>query len=740
MNIASLTALLSAIVNLAIGLSVVLRDRHRRTFVTFSLFAFSLAFYELWTFLAQALGAPLFAWLSILCAIALPPAALSFFRSFLADDARKPPPWPKPITVTAVVLCVALGYIALSSRRLLDGPLFQVPLAAYMILGLYSGVFEVYQKRRQSIAPVEKQRLLYLLVGAAAAVTFGLTAFIPGLSGGLQATGNVIAILYMYFLSQTLFRYRLLDLNELLGKMVVLSTLVLLLSAIYWVLLVWVGQEQRGLFFFNTVVASFVILILFDTLRAWMEESVNRRLFRQKYELRRGLEVLRRRLANVIDVRELPRATMEALDASRRVTHASIYLLDQEGSSFDLAGHLGPRPTDRMDLAARRPLVDKLKASGVLTLEGLAREQQARQAAGDDKEVETLDAVGQALGEMSASVCIPISGDEELLGLLCLRDERLREAYSSDELDLFRQLAAQMGICIENSHVYERMKERDRLAALGEMAAGLAHEIRNPLGAIKGAAQFLLPSEGRPPEPTPGTEGEFLGIIVEEVNRLNRVVSQFLDYARPYRGEPAPLDLNDVVRKTNQLLEREIKEAADRPGARSGARVDVQVVLADALPRVRADSEQLRQVFLNLGLNAIQAMPDGGRLTISTSQRKGRRGTPAGMLEVRFRDTGTGIAPEKLKKLFIPFFTTKERGTGLGLPISQRIVQNHGGSIEVRSQVGKGTTFTVLLPVETTADVGEAVVSARVRPDATSRPVQVPASLAAASAAGNRRE
>ena len=119
---------------------------------------------------------------------------------------------------------------------------------------------------------------------------------------------------------------------------------------------------------------------------------------------------------------------------------------------------------------------------------------------------------------------------------------------------------------------------------------------------------------------------------------------------------------------------------------------------------MRADAEQLLQVFLNLSQNALQAMPEGGRLLISTSLRRAtRRGAAAAFLEVRFRDTGVGIPPGDLKKLFIPFFTTKEKGTGLGLPISQRIIKNHGGTIEVRSQPGEGATFTVLLPVESDA-------------------------------------
>jgi two-component system, NtrC family, sensor histidine kinase HydH len=252
-------------------------------------------------------------------------------------------------------------------------------------------------------------------------------------------------------------------------------------------------------------------------------------------------------------------------------------------------------------------------------------------------------------------------------------------------------VAASIGVTLQNSQLYERMKERDRLAALGQMAAGLAHEIRNPLGSIKGAAQFLQPT-GSQPADAAGTR-EFLGIIVEEVDRLNKIVSQFLDYARPYRGDQNPLDINDVVRKTLHLIDKE--RSAD---------VEISTSFIEGLPPVRADAQQLRQVFLNLTLNALEAMPKGGKLHVSTSLRRStRRGAAAAFLEIRFRDTGVGIPPGDQRNLFIPFFTTKERGTGLGLPISQRIIENHGGTIEVRSQTGAGSTFTVLLPVEADA-------------------------------------
>ncbi len=705
MNIQALSSLLAAFVTLAIGASVLLRDRTRRTYTTFAVFTVNVALYHIFDFAAASLHNRWYAWLSFWPAAFIPTSAVRFFRAFLSEPAiggkRRT---PRVTYVWTAGWCGALVY-GIVVRPIHEELYFTIPFAVYVFGGLYRCVLDLYLQYRATVTRVEKARIRYLMIGGFVATTLAITDFLPRLGVAFPTIGNVLAILYLYFLSQTLFRYRLLDLNELLGKMMVLGTLVMILTIVYGLLLAWVGgASQTGLFFPNTVVASFVILILVEPVRTRLENLINRWLVRERFELRFRVDGLRRELMNVIDVRDMVRRILASLEESRRVTHASVYLIDADAAGYDLAGQVGPKPVDRLDVAARRPFFDRLRA-GPIALEALERELVALEAehggSGPEKDVEILDAVARTLEEAKASLAIPITGGsvaqsdrtgdtEIILGVICLRDERLRNAFGLDDLDMFRLLAAQAAITIENSRVYERMKERDRLAALGEMAAGLAHEIRNPLGAIKGAAQLLIAPDGKIRPPANQDMGEFLHIIVEEVNRLNRVVSQFLDYARPYKGEVSEVDVNDVLRRTTQLLETQ--ENA------KGVKIDIR--LAEGLPRVRGDAEKLRQVFLNLGINAFQAMGGAGTLSIATDRSGGRRrGESGSFVEIRFRDTGTGIPRELMKNLFIPFFTTKEHGTGLGLPISQRIVSHHGGAIEVRSEPGKGTTFTVLLPV-----------------------------------------
>jgi signal transduction histidine kinase len=242
---------------------------------------------------------------------------------------------------------------------------------------------------------------------------------------------------------------------------------------------------------------------------------------------------------------------------------------------------------------------------------------------------------------------------------------RLEESYST--------LRQQADLILE---IEEQLRRADRLSALGELSAGMAHEIRNPLGAIRGTAEIL--QEGIPPE---DKRYEFACILIREVDRLNRVVQDFLRFAKPAPVERGRFDVHEVLREIILLTRQQAVKNSITLELREGS-----------LPVIAGDREQLKQAFLNLILNALQAMPYGGTLTITTQLHDARA-------VILFTDTGQGIPPADLERIFNPFFTTRKEGTGLGLAISHRIVQGHGGRIDVTSSPGEGTTFTVLLPL-----------------------------------------
>jgi len=255
---------------------------------------------------------------------------------------------------------------------------------------------------------------------------------------------------------------------------------------------------------------------------------------------------------------------------------------------------------------------------------------------------------------MNLSISQLLNSTGEQLGLVIIFEDISREIKMEDE--------------------FRRMGE---LAAVGQLAASIAHELRNPLSSIKGAAQFL-----RKEYEHENSIVEFLGIIIEEVNGLNKLTTEFLDFARPMQLELKPTSVNKVVEKTLQLMSVHITDH----------NTAVQEVLNPAAPEIQADEQQLDQVLKNIIINALQAMPEGGVLSVQTGP------TSSGGVYISVSDTGIGIQLDKIERIFQPFFTTKTKGTGLGLSVVQKIVENHGGRIEVTSDPGVGSTFKIILP------------------------------------------
>ena len=226
-------------------------------------------------------------------------------------------------------------------------------------------------------------------------------------------------------------------------------------------------------------------------------------------------------------------------------------------------------------------------------------------------------------------------------------------------------------------------RRSERLAALGQLSAGLAHEIRNPLAVIKGSAETLT----RKLEPSNAVAAELAGYISSEVNKLNALVSRFLDFARP-------LDLDLRPQELPALIDEALKSVRDRFPE---ARVEVEREYAENLPKAPVDAAFCEQVFTNLAQNAYEAMAGEGKLRIkvAAANANGRRG-----VEIDFEDTGPGITEGLGEQIFNPFFTTKKDGVGLGLSIVSKIVDEHRGSIRVASEPGQGACFRVFLPVE----------------------------------------
>ena len=242
----------------------------------------------------------------------------------------------------------------------------------------------------------------------------------------------------------------------------------------------------------------------------------------------------------------------------------------------------------------------------------------------------------------------------------------------------YKKLRSQADLIIE---IEDQLRRAERLSALGELSAALAHEVRNPLGSIRGSAEILM-DDYRPSD----SKYEFCEILVKESERLNRVVEDYLRLARPQPAETRSCDIVEELRTIVVLLTADAK--------RRGLRLEVT---SGRLPQVKGDPEKLRQAFLNIILNGLQATPEGGTVTITADHTEATEDKTASVV-INFTDSGPGIESDKLDRVFEPFFTTKDGGTGLGLAVTRKIIESHGGQISIISTLGCGANFQVILP------------------------------------------
>ena len=279
------------------------------------------------------------------------------------------------------------------------------------------------------------------------------------------------------------------------------------------------------------------------------------------------------------------------------------------------------------------------------------------------------------------------------------KEEKERFQKTAEELQVSLNLLKEQSEKLED--LEEKLRQTDRLALVGELTASMAHEVRNPLGSIRGTVEILrdeLPEDAR--------NSEFFQILLQETERLNRVVENFLSVSRKQSSQKSVFDLREVIHNTNLLLRSRVRKVG----------IDIRLQLPDFPFTVEAVADHWQQVLLNLLLNAIQAMPDGGEITVRlekvspkqdvTENSEGENKTRAEEGCLIIRDQGSGIPREVIGKIFQPFYTTKPEGTGLGLAIVKRIADKNRWRIEMESKVGSGTKFLLYFPVAPVGTTG----------------------------------
>jgi signal transduction histidine kinase len=400
-------------------------------------------------------------------------------------------------------------------------------------------------------------------------------------------------------------------------------------------------------------------------------------------------------LMETLDVDEILRLVLEGLTKNIGFDRARLYLVNEKRNVLECKMAVGIDEERIRGITLRLNPEDSIVARSIFEKQPFIIP--------DARKDPRVNPIIKEKFNLHSLVAIPLLVKEKALGAIAADFIDPNKNITKEALESVMAFAQQAGLAIHNAFMYQELKtfsqqmeekiqkttadlkkteaqliRSEKLAALGQLAAGIAHEIRNPLTSINILIHSMTKNL-----PSGDSHKEDLKVIEEEIHRMNEILDQFLRFAKPATPLLEKADVSSIFEETLQLL---------RP------HIEKQIIVVEkefqSLPIILMDREQMKQVFLNLLLNAIQAMPGGGHLTL-----RGQNSEDGQWIHISIQDSGIGISSENINKLFDPFFSTKEGGIGLGLSITHRIIDQHHGKIEVESAPGKGTLFTIWLPI-----------------------------------------
>jgi signal transduction histidine kinase len=634
---------------LGLGLGALLAEPRRRRNRHFAVLCGALALWNLGVALQHSRLGPALPWhrVFLIGSCFAPPVGLHFFLDMVGRvPARR---W-----TVYIAYAVAAGLYASAWTPAYDAqPAWNI--AAILVLSpiLLMTLIAVGQLLHERRGRFERNAYRMLLAGAILAVVGGLSDFLPRGGRAIPLFGPLTVLILLASICALVVRHRFLDVHVFLARTLALVTGGAVASLFLYAVVRVTGGAILPIFL------SVVVILLIAGPGTRLFLSGANVVLGRPDALSRALVELSQRLPSARDAADVWRSIGEGLRPLEGQARVLIHLLRPGDERYQIAyqtgGDQSPPP-----IGPDEPVPSLLARERAPITRHLV-EERAREA---------LD----QFNRLDVELLVPLSRDDRLVGWIGVGggspDRYVRSEFAAALLAVGNQVVASL----ERLQAIGEARRKEALAAVGEMAAGLAHEVRNPVGAIRGAAQVLAS------ETDPARARDMLEVIEEETARLGRVVGDFLDYAGAGGRRREAIDLADLARRALRASE------ASGAGLRSVVRV------APGTPPAAGDPDQLQRAIGNIVRNAREATGPGGRLDIDVSREGAQR------VSIRFEDDGPGIPPEVVTRLFQPFFTTRSGGTGLGLALVHRVIEAQGGEVQVEGRPGRGAVFTLVLP------------------------------------------
>ncbi len=701
--------------NFSLGLAVYLRNTKGKANQFFFAFVFFLTIWLLSNFLQnEPIGVPL-ATLFLRMDFATAPLLVYFFLLFCLSFQRAHLISSRTGRLLALCLPLILTILSFTDLiitriKILDGsihfdlgrlyPLYTVFLLAYV----GSGCTDLIIKWRNSQG-TERMQVFYLLFGflLTACVALPINLFLQSaLTTRLFRITNYSFLFLITFTTYSILRYRLMDVRVIIRE----STIYLIcsLAVLLFGLLLWF--PLTGYFLLPPILSLSLILLggtaVFRWIQAPTRRIAHRYFFSSLRQTEEAVRTLSKKLTTLIDESELVSVFLKTVIDSFQLDKAGIIRRKGTSDCYRSERLIGFK-AEKLSLRSSSPLIRHLRKIEVAEI----KEELTLKIKDSSHKEETsqLIQLEKEMSKIEAEACFPLLSKEELGGILILGKKTSGKPYTKQDLALLEALANQATMALDNARLYNEVKnwgkeldrkvkekteelrqsqaqllQSEKLAGIGQLAAGIAHEIRNPLGIMATSLYYL---NDVLPEKKEDIKRHFK-IMEAEISRCENIISSLLEFSRKSTQEFELIDVNQLLNITLSLVEKDLFVK------------DIKLIRKfHHSPTIRTNMDEIKQVFLNLILNATQAMPRGGRLEIITSITKNER------VRIEVADSGIGIPEKHLSQIFDPFFTTKApgEGTGLGLALVHNIIEKWGGTIQVESQGVKGTTFTIEFPI-----------------------------------------
>jgi len=542
------------------------------------------------------------------------------------------------------------------------GP-FYFSLIIFFGLTFYSALllYKAYKEGQNKYDQHKLQQIKFVMYAYLGAGT-GLVDYLPKYGLAIYPWGHLSAVIFITLIAYAILKHHLMDINIVIRKGLIYSVLIGLLAGTYLSLVFattkLLGGQKEDRSIMLSVISIFIFAFIFQPLRDRIQEIIDKLFFRGKYDYQKTLKDLSVAARSIAGIDELADKMLVSIADIIKINKASIHVIDKRTDSYLMRRSIGGGGS-----GLSTELISKL----------------SRQ-----KEPIVFDNLTEGT-KSEFAIVFPIMSKEKLVGVLSLGDKLSGEVYSSEDIDLLTTLCNQIGVSIENAMLYEdaletqkQLYQADKLATVGVLAAGLAHEIKNPLAAIKGFSQLI---DKALTDKDLEAIKDFKEVVPRQLDRINGIVEKLLMLSKPPKQEMESVSINTIIVDIVKLIEKQaIKQ-----------KVEIKKELKE-IPPITGDAGQLMQALLNLILNAIQAMPEGGIVSIRSKNN-------GSSFHIEVEDSGPGIPKAMMSRMFDPFFTTKNGGSGLGLAITRKIIIDHRGIIRVESEEGHGSTFTIELPL-----------------------------------------